>query len=240
VDPGERTARVAGLLYLIVIATGIFGLMYVPSRTVVYGDAVATADRIMRAQTLFRLGILSSLVCEVAFVFLALALYRLLQHVSRASASLMVSLVLAAVPIAFLNEANRVAALLLSSHAGFLSPLAPDRLSALTMLFVHLYDHVGMMAGLLWGLWLLPFGYLVFRSGFIPRILGILLIVAGVSILVDSVTFLVVPELHSAVSDVVGLPSAAGEVVTMLWLLLKGVRSVPGATAPRDPGPETR
>jgi len=232
-DPRHRTARVAGLLYLIVIATGIFGLMYVPSRTIVYGDAVATADRIARSPTLFRLGILSSLVCEVAFVLLALALSRLLRNVSRTSASLMVSLVVVAVPIAFFNEANRLAALLVSTHPAFLAPLAADEQSSLAMLFVHLYDEVGLMVGILWGLWLLPFGYLAFKSGFMPRTLGILLIVAGACILADSLTFLIVPELHPVVSDVVGLPSAAGELAAMLWLLLKGARSVPGANAAR-------
>jgi hypothetical protein len=158
-DSRKSTARLAGLLYLIVIVTGIFSLAYVPSQTIVYGDAVATVERIAGSEGLFRLGILSNLVCETAFIFLAITLKRLLKPVGEAAASLMLTLVVVAVPIAFLNEANRVAALLLSSRADFLAVLLPDQRNALAMLFVHLYDHGGFIAGILWGLWLVPFGW---------------------------------------------------------------------------------
>lgn len=236
-DSRKRTARLAGLLYLVVVVTGIFGVAYVPSQTIVYGDAVATVEKTARSEGLLRLGILSSLVCETAFIFLAITLKRLLKPVGEAAASLMLTLVVVAVPIAFLNEVNRVAALLLSSRADFLAVLLPDQRSALAMLFVHLYDHGGFIAGILWGLWLLPFGYLAFRSGFIPRVFGVLLMAAGTAILLESVTFLVAPALHPVVSDVTALPSAVGEIAAMLWLLLKGARSDPASAV--TPGSES-
>lgn len=239
-DTRKRTARLAGLYYLIVIVTGIFALVYVPSQTIVYGDPVATVERIASAEGLFRVGILSNLLCETAFIFLALTLRRLLKPVGEVAASLMLTLVVVAVPIAFLNETNRVATLLLSSRADYLAVLPPDQRSALAMLFVHLYDYGGFIAGILWGLWLLPFGYLAFRSGFIPRVIGVLVMLAGAAILLESATFLVAPTWHPAVSDVTALPSAAGEFAAMLWLLLKGTRDAPAPTVAAGGEPESR
>jgi hypothetical protein len=144
---------------------------------------------------------------------LVLALYRLLKGVNPHQASLMVALVLVAVPIAFLNMLNPLAALLLLSGAGFLTVFEPHQLHALAMVFLNLQEYGTMIVEIFWGLWLFPFGWLVFKSGFFPKIMGILLIIACFGYLVHSFTFLLY----------VAAPEAIGELSMVLWLLIKGV-----------------
>src|SRR5687767_4224904 len=120
-DSLRKTARVAGIFYLGMAITGVFGLMYVPSTLYVTGDANATAENIRGNEMLFRLGIVSNLACQILFIFLALQLYKLFKSVNQSQARLMVGLVLASVPVAFLNMANQSVALILLSRAEFLS-----------------------------------------------------------------------------------------------------------------------
>jgi Domain of unknown function (DUF4386) len=203
--------------------TGPIGLLYVPSQLIVPEDATATANNIVASESLFRIGIVSCLLCQVAFIFLVLALYRLLKGVNQQHASLMVALVLVAVPIAFLNMLNPLAALLLLSDDGFLTVFEPDQLHALVMVFLNLQEHGNIIAQIFWGLWLFPFGWLVFKSGFFPRILGVLFIIACFGYLVHSLTFLLFPHYEAIVSSYAAVPEAIGELSMVLWLLIKGV-----------------
>jgi hypothetical protein len=225
----KKTARIAGFWYLLTAITGPIGLLYVPSKLIVPGDATATANNIMVSESLFRIGIVSYLVCQVAFIFLVLALYRLLKGVNQQHASLMVALVLVAVPIAFLNMLNPLAALLLLSGAGFLTVFEPNQLHALVMVFLNLQEYGTMIVQIFWGLWLLPFGLLVFKSGFFPGILGILLIIACFGYLVHSFIFLLFPHYEAIVSSYATVPEAIGELSMVLWLLIKGVNVQPQA-----------
>jgi hypothetical protein len=219
----KKTARIAGFWYLLMAITGPIGLLYVPSQLIVPGDATATANNIVASESLFRIGIVSCLLCQAAFIFLVLALYRLLKGVNQQHASLMVSLVLVAVPIAFLNMLNPLAALLLLSDDGFLTVFEPNQLHALVMVFLNLQEHGNIIAQIFWGLWLFPFGWLVFKSGFFPRILGVLLIIACFGYLVHSLTFLLFPHYEAIVSSYAAVPEAIGELSMVLWLLIKGV-----------------
>src|SRR6267378_6733269 len=117
----KNAGRFAGLLYLIVSIPGAFALIYVPSKLIVHGNATATANNVAASETLFRLGIAGELIGQAGFIFVALALYDLLKGVSRRHASLMLTLIVVSIPIAFLNELNSIAALLLARGADFLS-----------------------------------------------------------------------------------------------------------------------
>jgi len=218
----KKTARIAGFWYLLMAITAPISLLYVPSQLIEPGDATATANNIMASESLFRIGIVSYLLCQLAFIFLVLALYRLLKGVNQQHASLMVALVLAAVPIAFLNTLSPLAALLLLSGADFLTVFEPNQLHALVMVFLTLQEYGTMIVQIFWGLWLLPFGLLVFKSGFFPRILGVLLIIACFGYLVHSLTFLLFPHYEAIVSSYVAVPEAIGELSMVLWLLIKG------------------
>ena len=144
------------------------------------GDAAATAARIRASEALFRLGIAGGIVGDVIFILVALALYRLFERVDRHQALLMATLALTSVPITFLNRVSQIAALVLLGDADFLKVFDPPQREALAMLFLRLYSQGILIVEVFWGLWLIPFGILVWRSGFLPRILGVLLNVAGV------------------------------------------------------------
>jgi hypothetical protein len=218
----KKNARIAGFWYLLMALTGPIGLLYVPSKIIVSGDATATANNILLSESLFRTGIVSNILCQTAFIFLVLALHRLLKGVDQRLALQMVALVLVAVPIAFLNMLNPLAALLFLSGADFLSVFEPRQLHALAMVFINLEEYGTMIAQIFWGLWLLPFGLLVFKSGFFPKILGVFLIAACFGYVIHSFTFLLFPHYADMVSSFASVPEAVGEFSMVLWLLIIG------------------
>jgi hypothetical protein len=222
----RHTARVAGLLYLVAGIPAPLGLIYVPRTLVVPGDATATADHLRASGTLLRLGIASELIAATLFVFVVLALHRLLKGVDANLARAMVILYVISVPISFLNVLNDVAALALVSGASFLSVFEPRQLDALALLFLRLHGQGVQLAQVFWGLWLLPFGMLVIRSGFIPRLLGAWLIVNGVAYVALSATGLLLPR-HAGMVSRVAFPALLGELAIILWLLIKGARPQP-------------
>ncbi|MFQ5605838.1 MAG: DUF4386 domain-containing protein [bacterium] len=214
----NKTARVAGLLYLLMVALGIFGIMYVPSNLIVPGDAKTTANNIMASASLFRLSLVSALFCQSVFILVVLVLYKLLKPVSKNHAVLMVIFMLIAVPIAMLSELNRFAALLLLNGADYLTVFTAEQLQALVPFFLDLNADGITIASIFWGLWLFPMGYLVFKSGYLPRILGVFLIMAGFGYLTDSFAIILCPSFKG-----IGLFTAWGKILFPLWLLIKGV-----------------
>ncbi len=220
-----KLARTAGLLYLIVVAAGIFSLGYVPSQTVVPGDAAATWTKIASSETLFRLGIVASGVCYVAFLLLPLALYRLLSQVNKSAAVLMVVFAAVSVPISLANLSNKLEVLSLLSGADYLRAFTAEQLQAQAMLSLDAYNKGIWIAKIFWGLWLLPFGYLVFRSGLLPRILGLLLMAGCFGYLIDFCGRVLFPGYpDTALARFVILPATIGEIGTCLWLLIMGAR----------------
>ena len=174
----NKTARIAGFLYLLLAPLGFFGGMYIPSLTVP-GNAAATVGNIMAHAVLFRLSIFSALLTPIVTVFVALFLYKLFKSVDKNQAVLMVIFAFAALPIAMLNELNHYAVLQLLNGTNYLKVLGVDQLYSQVMFFLDLSQYGVSIAGIFWGLWLLPMGYLVFKSGFFPRVIGVLLIIAG-------------------------------------------------------------
>lgn len=217
----NKTARVAGFLYLLMAPFGIFGILWASS-LIVPGDAAMTANNIMASESLFRLSIVSALMVQIITIFVVLVLYKLLKPVNKNHALLMVIFILLGAPIAMLNELNRFVALLLLSGADYLTVFTADQLQALVPLFLDLHEHGITIAGIFWSLWLFPMGYLVFKSGFLPRILGVLLIIAGFGYLIDSFAGFLLPNFYATISQFI-LYTTYGELLFPLWLLIKGV-----------------
>src|SRR5256884_6273333 len=170
--PLKKTARIAGAIYLSMVFTAPFTLLYVPAKFTVRGDPAAPADNIMAHETMFRFAIIGDLFTHVIFICLGIALYRLLSSVGKTWALLMVVLVSVSAAVGFLDTLNNVAALILFRGADFLSVFDKAQLNALGYLFIRLHGQGIFMNELFWGLWLFPFGLLVFRSGFLPRFIG--------------------------------------------------------------------
>jgi hypothetical protein len=219
----KNPGRFAGLLYVLVSIVGFFAMGYVPGKLIVHGNAAATANNISASETLFRLGIVGELIGQAGFILVALALYDLLKGVNRRNAWLMVILIVVSIPIAFLNELNSIAALVLVRGADFLSIFEKPQRDALAMLFLNLHHFGFVVAETFWGLWLFPLGLLVYRSRFLPRFLGVWLGFAGVAWVILSLTGLLVPQYLDKV-DNYSQPAVLGEVVFMLWLAIKGAR----------------
>jgi hypothetical protein len=219
----KNPGRFAGLLYLLLSIPGFFALIYVPSKIIVHADATATANNITAHETLFRSGIGANLICQTGWIFVVLALYHLLSGVNHRHALAMAALALAGIPVAFLNELNAIAALVLARGADFLSVFDKPQPDALAMLFVNLHGRGFDIAGIFWGLWLFPLGMLVYRSGFIPRILGILLMLHCCQYLANSFTSLLLPQFERVVDRWL-MPLGFGEVFFMLWLLIMGAK----------------
>lgn len=220
----KKQARVAGLIYLLASIPGAFCLIYLPSRFIVSGDAAATAHNIATSEFVFRLGILSELAGFTGFIFVARALYRLLAGVNKTHASLMVTLILVSIPISLLNVLNETAALRLIRGGDFLSVFAQPQREALAMLFLKLHFDGIIVAQVFWVLWLIPFGILVYKSGFLPRILGVLLIVACFGYLANTIVALGL--LPHFVSRVVGQLTIC-ELPIIFWLLIMGAKDQP-------------
>jgi len=199
---------------------------YVPSKLIVHGNAAATANNIAASETLFRLGIAAQLIGMAGFIFVALALYDLLKGVNRRHASLMVTLIVVSIPIAFLNELNSIAALVLVRGADFLSIFEKPQREALAMLFLNLHGQGIVVAEIFWGLWLFPLGLLVYRSRFLPRFLGVWLALAGFAWVILSLTGVLLPQYQNKVFTY-AQPAVFGEIAFMLWLVIKGAKPQP-------------
>jgi hypothetical protein len=205
------------------------GLLIVPGRVLVAGDAAATAQNLRDAEGLVRLGIASELVHQTLCIFLLLALYSLFEPVNRTLARQLVVLgALLSVPIVFLNVLNDVAALTFAKGPETLAAFERSELDALAYFFLRLHSRGLDVASIFWGLWLFPFALLVLRSGFIPRFLGYLLMIAGVGYLANAFTVLTLPDLSAYVSPVAGW-LYLGEIPIIFWLLIWGARPRPGA-----------
>jgi len=219
----QKTARMAGLLYFIYIVTTIFAEVIGRSKLIVFGDAAATAHNIMASAWLFRLGFVSDLVSIVFFLLAAWALYVLLKSVNRDLALLLWVLNLGGVAVYSINLLNQFAALLLLSGADYLKVFQVDQLQAAAMFFIHLYQNGYWISQIFFGAWLFPLGYLVFKSGFLPRILGIVIMVHCVGWLMTFLQFFLFPGfagLHYLTYPL-GFISEFG---LTLWLLIMGAQ----------------
>ena len=221
--PTDKAARIAGAVYLSMVITAPFSLIYVPEKLIVRGNAAATADNILAHETMFRLSIFGDLIGQVIFICLAIALYRLLSGVNKTWAGLMVAFVLVSAAVGFLDTLNNIAALVLFRGGEFLTVFDKAQRDALGMLFIRLHSQGILIDEIFWGLWLFPFGLLVFRSRFLPRFLGVWLMINCFGYVVLSVTALFFPAYYEAAFKW-AQPVLFGELAIMLWLLIKGAK----------------
>jgi hypothetical protein len=219
----KRLARIAGLLYLIVAVCGGFSELYVRASVKVPGDAAATAHNISASATLFRIGALTDLVDIVCFLLLALVLYGLLKPVSAKAALAMLAFNAVSVAVMTANMVNHLGALLAATSGDDAGAFGATSSDALAMLFLDLHSQGYLVAGIFFGLWLLPLGYLLFRSRSAPRALGALLMAGSFGYVADAVTNILVPAVGETLTPVLVLPPVLAEVSLILWLLVKGL-----------------
>ena len=230
-DSTRKTARLAGLLYFVSSLPAPFALIYVPGKLFVKGDAAATAERLRTSEGLLRAGIAADLVSSVIFIFMVLVLYRLFKPVAEGSALSMMVLILISMPLSFVGIVLELAALNFAGggslgFAKFLPAFEPAQRDALAYLFFRLHGRTTMVAALFWGLWLFPFGVCVIRSRFIPRILGVLLMIAGCGYVALSLTELCLPQYAHTVGQVATITNF-GELPIIFWLLIWGAKPQP-------------
>lgn len=220
----RNPGRVAGLWYLLLVILGPLRLIYIPSKLFVSGNAAATVNNIAAHESLFRIGIATDLACAVILIFLTMSFYRLFKGVDQSLAVLVVIFggVMPAV-IDFVGVVSDLATVMVVHGANFLSVFSKPQQDALAMLFLHLRDHQNTAAEILWGVWLLPLAVLVYRSRFLPRFLGIWLVINGIAYVILSLTGVLLPQYYADVFNY-GQPAFLGEIAIMLWLVIKGAR----------------
>jgi hypothetical protein len=225
----KRQSRIAATLYFLNALPAPFALLYVPSVLLVRGDAAATANNVRDSETLLRLGMAGELFSSTVVIFAVLAFYSLFKAVSGKHARAMLVLMLISVPISYLNVLNDLAALTFARGPEFLSIFDQAQRDALTLFFLRLHSQGFILAQIFWGLWLFPFGILIWRSGFIPRILGVFAIIAGCGYVISSSASLFLPTFAGVIGQY-AMILQAGEL-SFIWLLLWGAKPQRGATA---------
>jgi len=221
--------RVAGLWYLLLVLIGPLRLIYIPNTLFVPHDATATVNNIVAHEWLFRFGIVADLAGAVVLVMMTLALYRLFEGVSPHLAVQVVIFggVMPAL-IYIVNSVSDAATLMIVKEPGVLAAFTQPQRDALAGLFLQLHDHQVTSAEILWGVWLFPLGTLIYRSGFMPRFLGVWLLINGIAYVALSLTGLLIPERQDALFFY-AQPAFFGEIALVLWLLIKG--AIPLRTA---------
>jgi hypothetical protein len=221
----KKLARIAGLLYLGVVITGIFTLMYVPAKLIVSGNSLLTYQNIISSEQLFRLGIIGGLLCYTFFLFLPIVLYKLLKPANEYYAKIMVLLAILSVPLFFLNVQNEFTVLSLIKDTNNRFGLSAEQLQSQVILHLVQYDNGMRIIHIFSGLWLFPFGYLVFKSGFLPKILGVLLMLGCFGYLINFVGGTLISNYSKiGISSYISLPASIGEIGTCLWLLIMGAK----------------
>jgi hypothetical protein len=228
----KRTARIAGLWYL-GFTLGPFYLLYVPSQTVVQNDAAATAARVLSHETLFRWGMLAETLGVAIFIGLSLALYRLFEEVDRHRARQLVALVLVSSALSLATLVCSAAALLVFRGGDAFAAFDDHTRQAIGMLLVSMHGQGAGINQMFWGLWLLPFGGLVVRSGFMPRWLGYWLLLDGVAWAVVGIAWFLAPPFSAALFRYLQ-PVFMAELAAVLWLLIMGAKERP-LIAPATP-----
>jgi len=221
----RKAVTVLRLLYPIWFVVGLFSLLYVRTTLIVAGDATTTANNIMANELLFRMGIVGSLITQIIQILVVLVLYKLLKSVNKNHALLMVVFALVGIPIAMLSMLNHFAALELLNGADYLTVFETDQLHAQVMFFLNLSEQGQAIATIFWGLWLFPLGHLIYKSGYFPRILGALVMMGCFGYLIDSFTHFILPNYaNQAIFLPVITLLTIGEILFMVWILLKGVK----------------
>jgi Domain of unknown function (DUF4386) len=222
----KKTARIAGSLYLLLAVTGFFSLRYVPSKLIVWDSASKTFHNIVASETLFRLDILTGIIGYTGFLILPFVLYKLLNHINKMFATGMVVLAVVSVLLSYTYLLYKFDVLTLIHASDYLNTFSADQLHTQVLLYLQFYDNGILLASILWGLWLFPFGYLVYKSEFLPKMIGIFLMVGCFGYQIDFLFHYFMADKYDAmgISNLVRLPGSLGELGICLWLLIVGTR----------------
>ena len=218
----KNTARVAGLLYFFWGLTHLYALMYLPSQTIVKDNVVATANKILANEFLFRTGIINDLISSILWVFMVLVLYRLFKQVNERQAKLLVAMVMVQIPVTFIMGAFNIATLMILKGE-ILKTFELSQRQDLASLFLKIGDYGNLTLEMYWGVWLFPLAILIYKSRFLPRFLAVWLLITGITYVVLSVTGLLFPEYYATLFKF-ALPAMLGELAFMLWLLIMGAK----------------
>ncbi|MCU0321873.1 MAG: DUF4386 domain-containing protein [Chitinophagaceae bacterium] len=224
-EPTKTTARVAGVFYLMVVLTGIYSLGYVPSKLFILSDAQKTYSNLVEFESIFRLGIVAEVICYISFLILPIVLFRLLNHVNKNYAIAMVALSVVSVPFSLFNLMYKLNILTLIKNSDKLN-LALDAAQTQVMLQLNFYNNGIQLVSIFWGLWLFPFGYLVYKSGFLPKVLGLFLMAGCFGYLIKFIGGFLLYAHQLTFLKYVTLPATIGEIGICFWLLIVGIRSV--------------
>jgi hypothetical protein len=222
----QRTARLAGLLYVLMGLPGAFYLQYVPRTLVVRGDAAATAERMLSSEPLFRIGLAAELLASLIFILTPLVLYQLFRGVDQRKAALIVIFALISIPISLVIVVFETTAFSVLTAPDYLSVFATGQREAIALLLVGLHARALDIAEIFWGLWLIPLGLVAYESGFVPRVIGVLLVGAGVAYVIAAFVSILVPQYGGLAANVAVVPEGLGEVSFLVWLLVARARRV--------------
>lgn len=224
-NTNKNTVTIAGIIYLAVIITGMFSLAYVPKKLIDWNNTSVTSTNIAASPTLFRLGIYSSIICYVAFTFLPLVLYKILRPVNEFHAKAMLILALLSVPLSIINLQHKYAALRLTGKESLIQNISVEDLQSKLMFSLHQYNDGILLATVFWGLWLFPFGLLVYRSGFMPKFLGALLMLGCVGYLINFTgNTLIENYSQTGIEKYMSMLPAVAEIGACFWLLYFGLQ----------------
>jgi Domain of unknown function (DUF4386) len=228
-------AHLAGLLYLVVIACGLFGVGFVQGSLIVSGDAGATANNIIASESLYRLGFAAQLVMYACYIGVTVIFYDLFKPASRSVSLFALSFSLVGIATGAVNTLNAAAPWLVLGGADYLNAFTTAQLQGLVYVFLRLGSLGFSVCGVFFGIYMIAIGGLIAGSTFLPRILGALLVIGGLCYLTDSFVRFLSPPLAAQLSSYITLPGLASELVLALWLFLAGVngakwRAQTGAT----------
>jgi hypothetical protein len=221
----RRLAGLAGLLYLINAIVAGFAYGYVATRMYAPGDAGVTAGNVLANAGLVRLGVVADLFQATEWIFLAMALYLLLRHIGENAGRAMVILVAVGAAIVCLNDVFEFVSVRVATDGSYAAALGAAGSNALVLLLLDIQHYGFLIAQIFFGLWLMPLGYLAYRSGMFPKALGVMLNAAGVCYLVDMLVLFLVPDFGKQVNAFLVIPPTVGEMWMALYLLVFGVRS---------------
>lgn len=223
----NKKARIAGILYLLLVISGFIYLVYIPSELIDFKNAIKTIENIRNSELLFRLGIVTAICSSLIFMLLPLALYNLLKNVNKVSAKFMVLFAIISVPISFVNILNKFSVLTLINKPEYRQQIGQGEFQTQVMLYLENYNNGIQISQIFWGLWLLPFGYLVYKSGFLPKILGVFLMAGCFGYLITFFGGFIYSGFNKTIiSDIVGFPAAIGEIGICFWLLIMGTNKL--------------
>lgn len=218
--------HLAGICYIIIVISGIITLMYIPSELIDWKNTQLTYKNISEDMLLFRIGVFTSIICYLAYIALPLVLYKLLSLIHKNLAIAMVVLVLVSIPITFLNLTNKLDIISLLTNPTLTSLYTENEKINLTFSLLHKYENGITMASLFWGLWLFPFGLLVYKSGFLPKVLGVLLMLGSVGYCINIFgDLLIVDYSKLGIAGFISIPASVGEIGICLWMLFLGAKN---------------